>query len=206
MHETTDDVLFHEQATLAGERTTLRPFTDEDIDAMGTILADPEVNKLTGGVRNTADTESRPPGLDEQQRQWYETRSQQKDRLDLAIIDNDTGKCVGEGVLNHWRPLDETLSFRILIGPTGRNRGLGSEATSLLIDHAFQATNINRLELEVYAFNPRAHRVYEKAGFILEGRQRQVMKFDDDYIDVLQMSMLRSDWSLTSAGTLYEGR
>lgn len=206
MYETTDDVLFHEQATLAGERTTLRPFTDEDIDAMGTILADPEVKKLTGSVRNTADTESRPPGLDEQQRQWYETRSQQKDRLDLAIIDNDTGKCVGEGVLNHWRPLDETLSFRILIGPTGRNRGLGSEATSLLIDHAFQATNINRLELEVYAFNPRAHRVYEKAGFILEGRQRQVMKFDDDYIDVLQMSMLRSDWSLTSAGTLYEGR
>ena len=35
-------------------------------------------------------------------RDWYSTRHQQADRLDLAVVDKASGHCVGEVVLN-WR-------------------------------------------------------------------------------------------------------
>lgn len=34
---------------------------------------------------------------------------------------------------------------------------------------AFERLGLHRLELDVYSFNPRARRVYEKAGFRREG-------------------------------------
>ncbi|WP_269044968.1 GNAT family N-acetyltransferase [Paenarthrobacter sp. Z7-10] len=145
-------------------------------------------------MRSTVEAETRPHELDDHTRRWYETRNQQTDRLDLAVIDRATGSCVGEAVLNDWRPADDIVGFRILLGPAGRNRGLGTEATGLITDYCFRNTTINRIELEVYAFNPRAQRAYEKAGFVVEGRQRQVLKFDGEYVDVIQMSILRSEW------------
>lgn len=185
--------------TLEGERCILRPFTLDDIEAMGEILADPDVNRLTGSARSTVEAENRPRELDDRTRRWYETRNQQTNRLDLAVIDLAGGRCVGEAVLNDWRPADDIVGFRILLGPVGRDRGLGSEATGLITDYCFRSTTINRIELEVYAFNPRAQRVYEKAGFVVEGRRRQVLKFDGAYMDVIQMSILRSDWQARQA-------
>ena len=36
-------------------------------------------------------------------------------------------------------------------------------------DFAFEELKLHRLELDVYSFNPRAERVYQKAGFRREG-------------------------------------
>ncbi|MHA7261986.1 GNAT family N-acetyltransferase [Arthrobacter sp. TMN-37] len=187
-------VLFSEQPTLRGTLCTLRPFTAGDIDAMGPILADPEVLRLTGSVHSTGEAEAGTRTLDERTRRWYDTRSGQDDRLDLAVVDNATGGCVGEAVLNEWAPEDDACNFRILLGPVGRDRGIGSEATRLLIDHAFTATGLHRISLEVFAFNPRARRAYEKSGFTAEGTLRGAFKFDGRYIDAIAMSILRPEW------------
>jgi hypothetical protein len=47
-------------------------------------------------------------------------------------------------------------NFRILIAPRGRDRGLGSEATRLIVGYGFERLHLHRISLEVYAFNPRA--------------------------------------------------
>ncbi|WP_203580871.1 GNAT family N-acetyltransferase [Microbacterium hibisci] len=186
--------------TLEGERATLRPFTAPDIDAMGEVLADPEVLKLTGSVRTTAETLDQPTQLDARTRQWYETRGTEPDRLDLAIIDPATGLCVGEAVLNEWSEPDASCNFRILIGAAGRGKGLGVEATRMLVDHAFRSTDVNRIELEVYDFNPRARHVYEQSGFVEEGRRRQAFTFDGSRIDAFIMSILREEWERRQLG------
>jgi RimJ/RimL family protein N-acetyltransferase len=54
--------------------------------------------------------------------------------------------------------------------------------------------NLNRIALEVYENNPRAVRSYEKAGFLHEGRKRQAMFKEGKYVDILLMSVLRSEW------------
>ena len=129
------------------------------------------------------------------------TREEQTDRLDLAIIDLSNDQCVGEAVLNAWSPADRSCNYRILIGPEGRGCGFGSEATSLVIDYAFENTNLNRICLDVLAFNPRARRAYEKAGFVYEGTSREAFRFDGEYIDDVRMAILRSDWERKSSRT-----
>ncbi len=180
--------------TLAGRLTTLRPFRDEDQGAMAEAIADPEVLRLTGTVHTTAAAVSREPVVDDALRQWYGSRSDQTDRLDLAVVDNSTGLCVGEVVLNEWAQDNDSCNFRILIGPRGRGRGLGTEATRLILEHAFTALGLHRISLEVYAFNPRAQHVYEKAGFTVEGTKRDALRFDDQRVDAVMMSILRPEW------------
>jgi RimJ/RimL family protein N-acetyltransferase len=188
--------VFATKPTLCGERATLRPFQPQDITTMADILADPDVLRLTGSVHSTAEVDSRskPKPHDAATRLWYETTADRQDRLDLAVIASDSGACVGEVVLNEWSPDNDACNFRILLGPEGRNRGIGSEATRLVVDNAFRSTNINRIALEVYAFNPRARHVYDKAGFLFEGTKRAALKFDGEYVDAHLMSILRSDW------------
>ena len=186
---------FAVKPTLLGERTVLRPFTGADIAAMGPVLADPEVLRLTGSVHTTREATSRPPVLTERELEWYRTRKDQPDRLDLAIVDLASDECVGEAVLNDLSDVDQTCGFRILVGPRGRGRGLGTEATRLIVHHAFRPTDLHRIELEVYAFNPRARRVYEKVGFVVEGRRRDALRFDDERVDAIMMSVLRPEWA-----------
>lgn len=179
--------------TLEGRLVVLRPFTEADISAMGPVLADPEVQILTGSVASRAQADGASATLDERTLAWYRSRAAQGDRLDLAIVDAQSGECVGEAVLNEVDPENRSCNFRILMGPAGRGRGLGTEATRLILDHAFAATELHRIELEVYSFNPRARRAYEKAGFVAEGVRRDALLFDGEWINAEVMSVLRSD-------------
>ena len=109
--------------TLIGSRVVLRPFTGADIEAMGQVLADPDVLRLTGSVHTTEAASGRSRVLDDAARQWYSSRAEQINRLDLAIVERTGGQCVGEAVLNEWQPENQSCNFRILIGPSGATEG-----------------------------------------------------------------------------------
>ena len=86
--------------------------------------------------------------------------------------------------------------FHITIGEKDAwGLGYGSEATALMLEHAFERLGLHRVALSVFAFNERAIRAYRKAGFVVEGRARQSIWRDGRYWDELQMSMLDSDWA-----------
>jgi RimJ/RimL family protein N-acetyltransferase len=188
---------FADKPTLTGDLVVLRPFRDDDLAddlaAMAAAIRDPEVGRLTGSAHTTADAADVPD--EATLREWYSTRNAQTDRLDLAIVDRATGKCVGEVVLNEWEEGNASCNFRILIGPAGRDRGLGTEATRLILGHAFDALGLHRVGLEVYAFNPRAARAYEKVGFVREGVRRDALRFDGEWVDSVVMAILDHEWS-----------
>src|SRR5690554_7624314 len=54
--------------------------------------------------------------------------------------------------------------------------------------------NLHRVELQVYDFNPRGIRAYEKLGFVHEGRRREVVWREGAYHDMLLMSILEDEW------------
>ena len=70
---------------------------------------------------------------------------------------------------------------------------MGSEATRLIVDYAFVELGVHRIELEVFAFNPRAIAVYEKLGFVHEGVRRHALLWDGEWIDALVMSIVATD-------------
>jgi RimJ/RimL family protein N-acetyltransferase len=185
---------FSVKPTLAGARATLRPFIEADEPALLAALADSEALRLTGSVHD-GETPTTPPDLNKF-RQWYRSRSAQRDRLDLAVVDNATGQCVGEAVLNDWDEGNRSCSFRILLGAAGRDRGLGTEAVRLIVGYGFEQLGLHRITLEVYSsFNPRARHVYDKAGFVAEGVLREALSYGGEWIDATVMSILDHEWA-----------
>lgn len=172
---------------IEGEKVILRPFKDGDFPYIEECLKDPEVIKLTGSSLDF-DKESIL--------EWYNTRNEQKDRLDLAIEDKIHGILVGEAVVNLYDEKNHSMNFRILVGPRGRNRGLGTEATRHIIDYVFQNTNLNYLTLSVFDFNPRAKYVYEKIGFVIDSIDERDLEFEGEWIDSINMKLTREEWLL----------
>ncbi|CAL9580689.1 GNAT family N-acetyltransferase [Streptomyces sp. NPDC088935] len=186
---------FSVKPVLTGDKTVLRPFTTEDADVMWEIINDPEVVRFTF----EPSTELTLDRL----RSWYGVRTADPDRLDLAVTDRATGELVGEVVLYEWDPSARSCTFRTLMGPRGRGRGLGSEATRLVVGHAFEQVGLHRVQLEVYADNPRARRVYEKAGFVVEGVRREAALRGGEWVDDVLMAVLDHEWA--EARTRREG-
>jgi RimJ/RimL family protein N-acetyltransferase len=73
-------------------------------------------------------------------------------------------------------------------------RGYGTDAMRALLRYAFAELNLARVSLEAFAVNTRAIRSYEKAGFTLEGTQRQWARRDGRRRDVVVMSILLEEY------------
>lgn len=67
-------------------------------------------------------------------------------------------------------------------------------ATLTILRFAFFELNLHRVELEVFDFNPRVIRCYEKAGFRHEGTRRQRLFHDGRYRDAHWMAILRHEF------------
>lgn len=182
---------FSVKPVLTGEKTVLRPFTESDADTMARIIEDPEVVRFTGEPSSELTLE--------RLRSWYGSRAEQPDRLDLAVTDRATGELVGEVVLYEWDPAARSCTFRTLIGPRGRGRGLGTEAIRLIVGHGFEQLGLHRIQLEAYAYNHRALRVYEKVGFVVEGIRREVEFRDGEWVDEILMALLEHQWAALSS-------
>ncbi|MFI6919767.1 GNAT family N-acetyltransferase [Nonomuraea spiralis] len=180
--------MFAEKPTLKGERVTLLPVGPEHVEGLFTLVSDPEVARLTGS-HGEIDHEAA--------RQWYTTRGDHADRLDLAIMAGD--EYVGEIVLNELNRHNLSCNLRIaLLGSRVFGKGYGTEAIELLLDHAFATTPLHRISLGVYAFNDRARHVYKKIGFVEEGVLRDDLLWDGEWHDAVTMSVLRPEWQARS--------
>ena len=180
-------VSFADKPTLVGDLVLLRPVGSVDVPGLVEMLRDPESMRLTGSHSHGE------LDLDRAER-WYATRAEHDDRLDLAIIACENDGYVGEVVLNELDTDNLSCGFRIcLVGPRAFGRGYGTEATQLILAHAFDTVGVNRIELEVYDFNPRARHVYEKLGFVHEGTKRQALRWDGQWVDAHLMALLASD-------------
>lgn len=67
-----------------------------------------------------------------------------------------------------------------------RGQGLGRRLLDRTVEAA-RARGVERVELEVYASNVPAVRLYETAGFVAEGTKRRARKLDGEYDDLLFM-------------------
>ncbi len=74
------------------------------------------------------------------------------------------------------------------------NKGIGTEAFGLWVDYLFANSNVHRIGFDTYSFNPRMIRVGEKLGFLHEGTEREVICWQDAWLDRLHFGMLRKEW------------
>jgi RimJ/RimL family protein N-acetyltransferase len=82
----------------------------------------------------------------------------------------------------------------IAVSAPYQGKGYGAEAISWALDWAFRFGNLHRVGLDVFSFNHRAIRLYERLGFVKEGVTREVIWFDRKWHDLVCYAMLESEW------------
>lgn len=180
---------------LEGKKVTLRPFEEKDWEIMYEILNEPDLKKLTGSVTSDEEAYAAPqPEERERIRQWYMTRNEQNNRIDLAIMDRESDQVIGEVVFNEYEEETDNVNFRVLLSEASCNKGAGTEALSMFIQYGMEELGLHKISLEVYSFNPRAERVYQKVGFKLEGIKREDFLYNQEYIDTKIYGMLQADY------------
>ncbi|GAA3758412.1 RimJ/RimL family protein N-acetyltransferase [Spinactinospora alkalitolerans] len=175
-----------EKPTLSGDHVRLVPLAEEHAEALYESTQDPETRRLMGTHRIFTLGEVR---------EWCAERAAQPDRLDLAIIEQAGDRHLGELSLMDVDRYNESAAYRIALSAiefTGR--GLGREATRLLLEYAFERIGLHRVSLEVYAFNMRAIAAYRACGFAVEGRLRDALLWEGRRHDALVMSVLERDF------------
>jgi RimJ/RimL family protein N-acetyltransferase len=164
---------------------TLRARTDDDLDVLFRLAAELD----TWEERSP----SMPAPLTRAAWEAQRARSDEQDggvRFVIAV----EGLAVGGASLFGVDGLACHAEVGIGLLPEARGRGIGTEAIAQLVEFAFVRCNLRRLHLEAIASNVGALRVYERAGFVVEGRQREHAWVRGAYEDIVRMGLLRSEW------------
>jgi len=165
----------------------LRARTHDDLDVLFSIAAD--LN--TWEERNPS---APAPGT----RERFEARLARTAENDAPedtvtfVVDVD-GTAVGSASLFKFDSFARHAEAGIGLVPEARGRGIGTAAITQLVEFGFVRRNLRRIHLQAIASNAGAIRAYEKAGFVVEGRQRQHAWVRGAYEDSVLMGILRSE-------------
>jgi RimJ/RimL family protein N-acetyltransferase len=173
---------------MSDSSVTLRAFTEQDLDLQFQLAAELE----TWEERSPA-----PPGALTRAR--FSERLAASDSESSAdtvrfVVDVD-GVALGTVSLFDFDDLARHAEVGIALAPDARGRGTGTSAIRQIVEFGFVRRNLRRIHLQAIASNLGAIRAYEKAGFVVEGHQREHAWVRGHYEDIILMGILRAEWS-----------
>ena len=172
---------------LEGSRVILRRHVPENLHAFERWYSDPEVARLTR-------YQDGPMRSDEIER-FFTARVVGPDSLALAVHIRESNRLIGTCAFSQLDADNGSALYHITIGEKGAwGHGYGTEATKLMLRHAFEALNLHRVALSVFEFNERAIRSYANSGFVVEGRSREAIWREGRWWDEITMSILEPEW------------
>jgi RimJ/RimL family protein N-acetyltransferase len=146
----------------------LRLAGEDDIDYLHRLAASEEVEPFLAGVS--------PWGRDDVRADIVRAQTE-PDAGARIVLEIEDGRA--------WRPAGGLAYavqnrrsrivhlYGVMLDPSARGRGLAERAVRLVATHLIRERGYHRVQLEVYAFNERALRLFERAGFVREGAKRK---------------------------------
>lgn len=114
--------------------------------------------------------------------------------IQLAICLKEGERHIGNIHLTDIDWVARHACLGIFIGATScQSKGYGQQALRLLLRHAFHDLGLYRVYLTVLEDNPRALRIYEKCGFVVEGRLRRHAYKRGQFQDLILMGLCADD-------------
>jgi aminoglycoside 6'-N-acetyltransferase len=130
-----------------GERTTVRPATEGDVERLVRWHADPDVARYWDDETYSAE----------------EVRGRLARADVTTYIVEESGEPVG--LLEAWRDPDGTAGLDMFLVPEARGRGLGPDAARALAQHLLEREGWQTLTVDPYLWNEPAIRAWRRAGF-----------------------------------------
>lgn len=172
---------------LRGDRVLLRAVERDDLKTLNKLRQ----QNIDLVLMSDGDWEPEPLAASEK---WFDKNLEDHEERSWFVIEVD-GVVIGNCGLHHSHRRNSSTQFGIAIHhPDYLGKGYGPDAIRVLLRWAFTIQNWRRVGLTTLGNNERALRAYRKLGFVEEGRLREEAFFGGEYVDVVQMGMLRDEW------------
>jgi len=148
---------------------------------------DPHNTRFTG--------HGRFPNTIEKQTQYFETITNSKNDLVLAIIDKSSNNHIGVIALNNIQWIHQNADLNIIMGDYDiKYIGYGFEASCFLIDHGFQRLNLHKI-CEGHDIGLKGWgNLLKKIGFKIYGVQKEHMFRDGKFFDIERSEVFPKDF------------
>jgi aminoglycoside 6'-N-acetyltransferase len=167
---------------IRGERTLLRPATDDDLDLFVGWLADPEVYRWWEGR----------PLSREEVADVYTGRK--RPEVEPFVIEADG---VPVGYLQIWQGTERSGGIDMFLVPGARGRGLGPDAARAASSFLLDQRGWTEVTVDPVVDNLRAIRAFERAGFSPKSEELD----EETDKQVLRMVVRREVADVTPADT-----
>ena len=171
---------------LVGDRLYLSPRSTEDAEIFTEWLNDFETTDYLGrsGMLVTLEGEKK----------YLEENANPEAGFVIVTLEDD--KMIGTVSLESINNIHRTATLGVFIGDKDyRNKGYGTEAIKLILEYGFKYMNLNNIKLDVFEFNNRALKCYEKCGFKECGRRRKSKFINGKYYDTISMDILAEEFN-----------
>jgi [ribosomal protein S5]-alanine N-acetyltransferase len=179
--------------TLRTTRLVLRPFTSADANDLFALHSNAFVMRYWDG----------PPWSERARAERFiaacgrmsEEASGARVAMDRASDDSFIGWCG----LTQWKPDYRSASMGYCLNEASWGHGYATEAGSALLQWAFDALDLNRVQAETDTRNMASARVLEKLGFVREGTLREDCVVNGEVSDSWVYGLIRREWQPSSA-------
>lgn len=173
--------------TLATSRLKLRPLRHEDALSLFQMWSDPVAMRyftIPAMTRVDQATERVTRAM---------KRLSEGEEIICAVELSATGEVVGDCALLHADEQCRRIEIGFSLNRKHWGRGYMTEAASALIDHAFSAMNMRRIEADIDPRNIGSARLLERLGFVMEGLLRERWMVGDEVSDSAFYGLLERD-------------
>lgn len=183
---------------LYGKNVVLRAVEEEDIEMLRQLTNSPDFEKMVVGW-------SFPISRNAQE-EWFRNCKNDLSCIRYIIETKEDGAVGMIGLKNiDWKNgVADGLGMRIAKKEV-RTKGLATDAWMTLMKYAFNELRLNRINGTALAYNQISLHVCKKVGFKIEGTQRKAIYKNGEYIDLILLGCLKSDYEEILEGNNYWG-
>lgn len=110
------------------------------------------------------------------------------------VIDTEEDGRIGSVFLRDIDMVNKKAEYGIFIGEeTAQGKGYGSEVARIMVKHGLETMGLHKIMLRVFAFNKKAVKCYENAGFQQEGYLKDEVYIDGKFYDIILMGVIRGE-------------
>ncbi|MEG0305881.1 MAG: GNAT family protein [Oscillospiraceae bacterium] len=169
----------------------LRKLEEKDISRILTWMKDPQQNCFFQFDADTVSADSVEEFVKEAQNTQI--------NLHLACVD-DNDDYLGTISLKNIDHKNKNAEYAISFSKSAHGTGAAYFATKEILRIAFETLQLNKIYLNVLAYNTRAIRFYEKLGFVFEGEFRQHVFIHGNPENLKWYSYLKEDFEYEDRG------
>ena len=178
--------------TISTPRLVLRPLTEADIPVFFAIFSHAEVMRYWSSPPLSEIEQARNLVLDIQD--GYQTGAY----LQLGIERRSDSTLIGTCTLFAFHTASRRAELGYALGRPYWGAGYMHEALTALVDYAFDALDLHRLEADIDPRNAASARTLERLGFQKEGHLRERWIVDGEISDTAWYGLLCWEWRARS--------